>query len=124
MNNTDEAPADAEGFVWSNAYSQVSGSLPTAALPSITGANGRRRVVRCQLDAATAGQIELLIAGPVEKMWLDAKPVAAGSKVAVDLPAGVHTLTLVLDAKSADDLRLELADVVGSAAQVQIVGGK
>jgi putative heme-binding domain-containing protein len=124
LNNTDEAPADAEGFVWSNAYSQVSGSLPTAALPSITGANGRRRVVRCQLDAATAGQIELLIAGPVEKMWLDAKPVAAGSKVAVDLPAGVHTLTLVLDAKSADDLRLELADVVGSAAQVQIVGGK
>jgi hypothetical protein len=45
-------------------------------------------------------------------------------RLTLDVAGGVHTLTLLLGAASNDDLRLELADVPGSPAQVQFVGGK
>lgn len=114
------------GANWTNVYSRVSGSLPLESIPtaSTDGAGGPLRLVRFQLDVTTAGKVDLLVTGGVEKMWCDGAPVAIGARVTLDLPDGVHTIALLLNGKSADDLRLELADVPGSPAQVQIVGGK
>lgn len=111
---------------WSSVYSRVSGNLPLASIPSLDlkRADGPWRIVRCQLEVAVAGKVDLQLAGPVEKVWVDNKPLAAASKVSLELAPGVHTLTLALSVKTSDDLRVELSDVPGSAAQVQIVGGK
>ncbi|MBI3838039.1 MAG: hypothetical protein HY288_08910 [Planctomycetia bacterium] len=114
------------GLNWATGYSQASGSLPLVSIPILDSKRqgGDKRMVRSQLDVATAGKVGLLAGGPIEKLWLERAPAASGSMLAVDLPAGVHTISLLLGAKSAEDLRLELTDVPGSAAQVQIVGGK
>ena len=80
--------------------------------------------MHCQLDVATAGKAELLLSGPIEGLWLDTMRLPEGNKQTVDLAAGPHTVTVVLGPQSAEDLRLELADIAGSTAQVQIVGGK
>jgi putative heme-binding domain-containing protein len=111
---------------WTAVYSRVSGSLPLESIPTAgpDGAGGPLRLVRFQLDVTTAGKVKLLVAGGVDKMWCDGAPVAIGPRVALDLPEGVYTIALLLNGKSTDDLRLELADVPGSPAQVQIVGGK
>ena len=43
----------------------------------------------------------------------------------LDLPAGVHTLTVAIEcAKRKEALRCELDDVPGSPVRVRIVGGK
>ncbi len=111
---------------WTSVYSEVSGNLPVASIPiqELNGSGGARRVVRCHLEVATPGKIELLVAGDVDRIWLDSAPTSAASRLTLDLPAGVHSITFLLGTKSGDDLRAELADVPGSAAQVQIVGGK
>jgi hypothetical protein len=107
---------------WTNVYSRVSGSLPLESIP-LADSSKQLRVVRFQIEVVTPGKIDLVVAGGVEKMWCDAAPLAASSQVTLDLAEGTHTVTLLL-ATSTGDLRLELADVPGSPAQVQIVGGK
>ncbi len=117
---------------WTAVYSRVSGSLPLDSIPTADsqGAGGPLRLVRFELDVTTAGKADLIVVGGVEKMWCDAAAVAIGprvtlgARVALDLAEGVHAITLLLNGNSTDDLRLELADVPGSPAQVQIVGGK
>ncbi len=121
--NSDLPPSADAAENWTGIYSRVSGSLPLESIPKANSGDSPR-LVRFQLDVVTPGKIDLLLAGGVEKLWCDAAPLAAGSQVALDLAEGTHTITLMLNGKSADDLRAELADVPGSPAQVQIVGGK
>jgi len=110
---------------WTSVYSQVSGSLPLDAIPMLSDmAQGTRRTVRCQLDVAQAGKIELALSGPIESIRLDNVEHTATERVTLDVPAGLHWVTLNLDGRSQQDVRLELHDVAGSPAQVQIVGGK
>lgn len=59
-----------------------------------------------------------------EALGQAAASTSAASRVTLDLPAGMHALAFLLGTKSGHDLRVELADAPGSAAQVQIVGGK
>jgi putative heme-binding domain-containing protein len=124
---------DGRGMIWTTAYIRVSGSLPLDSLPVIHSRRPGepRRVVRCQVDATTGGSVGLLARGPIAKMWLDATPLAPagkglspGEKLSIDVPAGTHTVTIFLEGKSNEDLRLEIVDERGSQAQVQIVGGK
>ena len=75
-------------------------------------------------DVAAPGKVALVARGPVERLWLDSRPLAPAEKVTLDAAAGVHLLTLLLGEKSSDDLRIELADVPDSQAQAQFVGGK
>jgi hypothetical protein len=43
----------------------------------------------------------------------------------LDLPAGVQTVTLIIDrSRRTENVRLELDDVAGSPARVAVVGGK
>jgi hypothetical protein len=80
--------------------------------------------VRCHLDVAKEGKVELKVAGPIEHVWLDAKPLELADVLALDLTTGVHTLSMTVRDESNSQLRAELGDVSGSNAQVQFLGGK
>jgi len=109
---------------WTPVYSRVSGDLPLAAIPQVGSGDTSARVVRADLDVATAGKIDLLLAGPIQRVLIDGKPRQPDSKLTPDLAAGPHSIVLILGNQNADDVRLELADVPGSPVQLQIVGGK
>jgi putative heme-binding domain-containing protein len=122
------APGNDPGFLWSPAYSVVTGTLPSDAVPGLELAKGAGLVglVRCQLDATTGGKVKLLlnsIAGL--RLWVDGAPTEVSEHAIVDLATGVHTLTFALDlGERRAGLRCELEDVPGSGARVAIVGGK
>ncbi len=58
-------------------------------------------------------------------LWVDGDPVKPQRDVTLDLKRGRHQLTLAvrLDTRKSP-LRCEVADVEGSPARVQVVGGK
>jgi putative heme-binding domain-containing protein len=122
----DEVPADQRGLTWTSVYSCVGGNLPLAELPAIGSRTAQPPccVVRCQVEVATAGRVGLVIEGPVEKAWFDANSIKRDNNQTLDVSIGSHTITLLLASKSGDHLRLELAEVAGSPAQAQLVGGK
>jgi putative heme-binding domain-containing protein len=115
-------------LVWSSAYGMVSGALPLDAVPVIKyrGDASPVSLARCQLDVTTAGKVKLLFhSTEALTAWLDGNPVELSEQTVLDLPAGVHTLTLAQDRdKRKEPLRVELDDVAGSLARVRIVGGK
>jgi putative heme-binding domain-containing protein len=119
----DQVPGNDPGMRWGSVYSCVSGELPLEAIPPIGDEASAWRVVRCQCDVATAGEIGLKLTGPVERLWFDGNAIKLGDGAMIDMSAGAHTITLLTRGPS-DKLRLELTDVPGSAAQVQLVGGK
>ena len=73
---------------------------------------------------AIGGKVELLASGPIEKLWLDGQPQAVADKATIELAPGVHTISLLVRNEPEGKLRLELADVPGSGAQLQFIGGK
>jgi len=111
----------ADDAKWTSVYSTVGGNLPVAAVAASTSGE---RVVRCQLDVAKAGQVELRLAGPIERIWLDGKPLERADVLTLDLSPGVHTLAMTVRDEPNAHLRAELAEVAGSTAQVQFLGGK
>ncbi|MEX0679711.1 MAG: PVC-type heme-binding CxxCH protein [Pirellulales bacterium] len=118
-------PDDLGDLTWTSAYGTVSGQLPPASIPVIGPSHDAGpRVVRCELDVAAGGKVDLVPSGPVERIWLDAIPLELANKVTVDVSPGVHTILIFLGDQADRDVRLELADAPGSAAQAQFVGGK
>jgi putative heme-binding domain-containing protein len=115
------AAVDSPEFTWTAAYSQVSGSLPLDVLPGLPPG-----FVRFQLQANAAGVVKLLFNSTAGlSLWIDGAPHDLQPQTLVELPLGTHTLTLAVDAPlPSDGLRIELADIPGSSASVQIVGGK
>jgi hypothetical protein len=58
-------------------------------------------------------------------LWVNQNPVEAKESLELNLPAGLHTLTFVVDRNvRRDGLRCELDDKPGSPARVRVVGGK
>jgi putative heme-binding domain-containing protein len=115
-------------FRWLPAYSKVAGDVPLAELPkfAIWNDTAELSVLRFNLDVTTAGPAKLRfnsVAGL--SLYLNATPVEPKAETVLNLPAGVQTLTVVLDrSKRSDDVRVELADVPNSPARVTVVGGK
>lgn len=115
-------------FTWSPIYSLVSGILPLTDLPafSVWKDSGEQSIVRCQLDVTTPGAIKLRfndISGLT--LYLGPQPVSIQEETIIEVPAGVQTLTLLIDrGKRNADLRLELDDLSGSPARAMWVGGK
>ncbi len=115
-------------FSWSPVYSTVSGVLPLAEVPSFTvwKDTAAQSVVRFQLDVTTGGKAKLKfnsIKGL--SVYRGNIPVDAQPETILDLPAGRHTVTLLIDrSQRREDLRIELVDVPGSPARVSVVGGK
>jgi putative heme-binding domain-containing protein len=103
---------------WTPAYSTVAGNLPL----------GEDVVfARCTLEVTTAGKLRLdLHDARGISLWLDGTTTDVRDIVALNLPPGMHTLTLRIDAKQRANaaLRCELSDVPGSPAQAHFVGGR
>jgi putative heme-binding domain-containing protein len=115
-------------FAWTPLYARVSGALPVAELPRLVvwSGNDPLAVARFKLDVTTAGRVALRFNSVTGlSLFVNGRAVEPAAETAFDLPAGVQTVTVVLDrAKRADDLRVELADVPGSPARAAVVGGK
>jgi putative heme-binding domain-containing protein len=117
-------PAAADGANWTSVYSTVAGDVPVASIPVVETKSGSQRIVRSQAEVAIGGKVELLASGPIEKLWLDGQPQAVADKATIELAPGVHTISLLVRNEPEGKLRLELADVPGSGAQLQFIGGK
>jgi putative heme-binding domain-containing protein len=113
-------PSSNDG-TWTSVYSTVAGDLPVSAVP--TSGSGER-IVRCHLEVAKEGKIELRLAGPIERVWLDGRAIELVEVLSIELSAGVHTLTFSLRNEPQARVRAELSEVPDSAAQAQFVGGK
>jgi hypothetical protein len=109
---------------WFPAYTMASGVLPAEAL----GAGTPVGFARCEVEATEAGKVRLVLNSPKGlTLWVGAKQTPlTGSEAIVDLPRGVHVLTLRVDraARNKEGIRLDLADALGSAGHVQPVGGR
>jgi hypothetical protein len=58
-------------------------------------------------------------------LWVDQNPVALKETVEMNLPAGPHTLTFVVDREERREaVRCAVEDKPGSPARVRVVGGK
>ncbi|WP_425617912.1 PVC-type heme-binding CxxCH protein [Anatilimnocola sp. NA78] len=125
----DAAASDDAIFNWQSAYSRVAGELPLEGLPTFTPHKQLppTTFLRAQLEVSTPGKVSLGIDDPAGvQLWIDGKPQAIqGEQVTFDLPTGTHSVTLAVDRRvRTNSLKLQILDVAGSAAKVQLVGGK
>jgi putative heme-binding domain-containing protein len=124
----DSAAGGGPEFTWEPAYSRVSGDLPLTGLPTYEVHKGQppTTFLRTEIEVTTPGKVQLVVGNPQGvALWVDGKPTSLAEKTTLDLAAGRHALTLAVDRQARNDsVRLELADVPGSACQAQFVGGK
>ena len=117
-----------EAFVWTSAYTKVSGEFPLDTLPKLVVWTGSEPfgIVRAQLDVTTGGKVKLKIDGATGlSLWLGTAPVEVKSETILDLKPGLQTLTFSVNLTNRKDgFRVELEDVSGSPARVNIVNGK
>lgn len=115
-------------FAWSSTYSKANGEFPLDSLPKLVVWLDSEPIglVRGQLDVTTGGPVKLKINGPVGlTLWVGNVPVEVKNETVVDLKPGLQTLTFAVDLnRRKDALRVELEDVPGSPARVNIVNGK
>ena len=125
--NTNGIPSAAalDRQTWDPAYSLVSGELPADALwrrgSSVAYARG-------QIEVTAPGKVRLLLnRSKGVLMCVDDNAVDVGDEMTVDFPIGIHTLTFrfgLSQRRGGEGLRVEVADVPGSSAHAQPVGGK
>jgi putative heme-binding domain-containing protein len=124
----DTAATDDPALVWDSAYSRVRGDLPLDGLPTyvVHQGNAPTTFLRFEIDVSSAGKVKLASNNADGlTMWLDGKPMAIAKETVVDLATGKHTVTLAVDRTArTEPLRVELAEVDGSPAKAQLVGGK
>lgn len=81
---------------------------------------------RFELDATSAGQAKLAfnsVSGLVA--WLDAVPMKLTPETVLDLTSSRHRMTFAIElSERKEPLRVELSDVAGSTAKVQLMSGK
>ena len=115
-------------FVWSSAYTLVSGELPleTATSFSVWKDTPALGVFRFTLDVTTAGKVKLKFnSAEGISLFIGSTAVDASDETVVDLPAGMQNLMIAIDlTKRKAPLRVEIEDVDKSPARVGIVGGK
>jgi hypothetical protein len=117
-------------FTWSPVYSQVSGLLPLDSIrvppPTKQTAAATPGFVRFQLNVEAAGPVKLIFNQAAGlSLWVDGVPQAIEPETTLDLAPGIRTLALAVQPiERSAGLRIELGDVAGSTASVQIVGGK
>ncbi len=125
--------ADDTDLQWVPAYTTVSGHLPVGELPSfqkdVAIVESFRKVafVRATLNVTSAGAIGLKVVDTADglEFWLDGKSIEPAALATMTLPVGEHKLSVSVDLKKrSQPLRLELAAVAASSAQVQFVTGK
>jgi putative heme-binding domain-containing protein len=108
---------------WAPAYSLVSGELPPDAM---TTEGQQVAFVRGEIEVTAPGRVGLRL-GETRglAMWIDETPIDVKGDVEIDLPRGVHVLTLRIDVgERGQGLRVEVRDVPGSGAHARPVGGR
>ncbi len=120
-----ELPQNAE-LPWAPVYTTVAGTLPLQDLKQFSAGKAAVSLVRADLDVTTPGAVQLqLNSAEGLQLWLDGKPVTAATSIKLDLTAGPHQLAVAINrGVRKQSLKVELLDVAGSAAQVQILNGK
>jgi hypothetical protein len=86
-----------------------------------------RNYLRTQLEVTTPGQIEITFNDPHTAVlaWMDNSLVEPKKKMTFDLPSGIHTISLLIEApRCKHGLKLQLADLPSSPAKAQFIGGK
>lgn len=120
-----ESPED---FLWSTNYSQVSGEFPTDSFRVLQVWNGSEPIamLRAQLDVTTGGKVTLKVNGAAGlALWIGATAIDLKEETVIDLKPGMQNLTIAVDVnKRKTGVRVELDDVPGSPARVNIVNGK
>ena len=122
------------GLLWSSEYAMVSGQLPLQTIPDVytrkkgewSGIDTQIGFARTRLECGTAGEVLLSLNGAKGvQMWLDQQPLEVAAEMKLKLSPGSHVLTLAVNKKErSEGVRLELKDVVGSAAQGRWVLGR
>ncbi len=126
------ATQDHAAFTWSPRYSTVAGELPLGELPSMEQkwmgyvTLPKISVVRCELQILSSGKFALALNSPEGlSLWVDGQPIELANSIELDLSVGRHRLTWAINRNERNDtLRVEVRDVAGSTAQVQVVTGK
>jgi putative heme-binding domain-containing protein len=126
------AAEDSPALTWSSAYSQVSGTLPLDSLPKLDLRQPLEKAVRptsfvrFQIDVSTAGKVKLLLKSATGlTLWVDRTQTEVKDDLTLDLPAGLHTLTLAINlSERKEGVSCELDEVPGSPARARIIGGK
>jgi putative heme-binding domain-containing protein len=117
-----------DAFTWSSAYSKANGELPLDALPRLVVWKDSEpfALARFQLDVTTGGPVKLKLNGTTGlALWVGPTPVEVKDETVLDLKPGLQSLTFSVNlSQRKDALRVELEDVPGSPARVNIVGGK
>ncbi len=119
------ASGGGEDASWKPAYSRVDGKLPVEFLRD-EASKARPVAARFQVFVTTPGMIRLKLSPhDLLEIRADRATFKPAGSIDLDLSAGEHDITLMLDAsRRTDDLRCELEDVPGSPAKAQIVLGK
>jgi putative heme-binding domain-containing protein len=128
----DTAASDNPALTWEPAYSRIGGDLPFADLPSfqIHGNTPPATFVRTQLEATTAGRVEVRLNDTAGlSLWLDGKPTPVANPLTLELAPGPHTLTLAIDhSLRKSPIKLELpdnpADGTAGTGKAEWIGGK
>jgi putative heme-binding domain-containing protein len=109
---------------WTVSYSLVSGDLP---LGELVRAKETATIVRCQVEVAAAGKLQLVLKDAQGlKLWVDGRVMPTGQRVGVNLTKGLHNVDVRIDLARRKDsnLRCELSIPPGSPAQAAFVAGR
>src|SRR5207248_6997924 len=105
---------DDRALPWASAYSLASGDLPLA---EVAAGRGGTAVVRCRLEVAAAGTVQLVLnSARGVALWVEGVPAAAGERVTLRLERGTHQVDLRIEPARRQDgrLRCELQIPAGS----------
>jgi putative heme-binding domain-containing protein len=124
----DTAAVDRPELIWEPAYSRVQGDLPLADLPKfqIHTLNNPTTFLRFQVEVSQPGTATVRLGEPKGlSLWLNDKPIPVREEMPLELPVGVHTITLAVNqALHAQPLKVELVDAPSNTAKLELVTGK
>jgi putative heme-binding domain-containing protein len=107
-------------------YSKVAGDLPLEELPVVeAGVNKKYTFLKFEIEVVSKGNVNLSFNSTIGVMaWVGAKPMKLTELGAVvDLPQGIHSITLALDRSTFKEssLFVQLSDSENGAAQTRLV---
>jgi len=116
-------------FEWLSVYARVDGKLPLDGIPSLRRSRSLRyHSLRFELDVKAPGEMGLRFNdADTIRLWLGQDEIEdVGREARFDVGAGKQVFTLALSSVDREnrDLEIEIIDVPGSTAQVQVVNGK
>jgi putative heme-binding domain-containing protein len=120
---------DDPAFSWKAIYSRVDGTLPANRLPALPFRGPFQKApsplvfVRFDFEVTTAGAVDLQ-AGSTKglTLWLDGTPLELAESLRLEPEVGRHRVTIGVSINDrAEPLRVELKDVEGSSAQLNLV---